>query len=160
MQKNKILIDFDGVIFDTEKRVVDMKKSHPNMTWNEFFDKLDWFKLLQESNIINNSINYILDTQDSNNQIAILTKIHTLVEMQAKTEVIRDYGINVPILFVPPHVKKSSIYLPSSKDVLVDDSLKNLRDWKNHGGRGIYFNENLDSVPEFETIKTLKKVLY
>ena len=40
MQKNKILIDFDGVIFDTEKRVVDMKKSHPNMTWNEFLINL------------------------------------------------------------------------------------------------------------------------
>lgn len=160
MQKSTILIDFDGVIFDTEKRVIKMKKHNHNITWSEFFDKLDWFKLLQESNIINNSINYILDAQDSKHKIAILTKIHTLVEMQAKTETLREYGIRVPILFVPPHAKKSSIYLPSSKDILVDDNLKNLRDWKRNGGTGIYFNEDLESVPEFETIKSLKKILW
>ena len=159
MQKNKILIDFDGVIFDTEKRVVDMKKSHPNMTWNEFFDKLDWFKLLQESNIINNSINYILDTQDSNNQIAILTKIHTLVEMQAKVKALRSRGIEVPILFVPPHVKKSQVYLPNNEEILIDDSLKNLVDWKQNGGTSIYFNEELVCIPQFKTIKSLNKVL-
>lgn len=158
MQKNKILIDFDGVILDTEERVVNMKKKNPNISWNEFFDQLDWFKLLQESNIINNSINYILDAQNNNN-IAILTKIHTLIEMQAKTETIRSYGISVPILFVPPHIKKSSIYLPNMGDILVDDSLKNLRDWEEHGGRGIYFNDDLESISEFKTIKTLKKVL-
>lgn len=38
MNNKKIFIDFDGVIFDTEKRVVERKNENPNLTWNEFFD--------------------------------------------------------------------------------------------------------------------------
>ena len=47
MSSKRIFIDFDGVIFDTEKRVVE-KKQNPDISWNEFFEKLDWFQLLEE----------------------------------------------------------------------------------------------------------------
>lgn len=159
MLKDKIFIDFDGVIFDTEKRVVELKNKNPNISWNEFFENLDWFKLLDESKIINNSIDYILEGQTKGRQIQILTKIHTLLEMHAKVNILRKLNVEVPILFVPPHVKKSQIYLPSNGEILVDDSLKNLVDWKNNGGKGIYFNEDLKDIQEFETIKSLKRVL-
>ena len=79
--------------------------------------------------------------------------------MQAKVNALRERKIEVPILFVPPHIKKSQIYLPKNREILIDDSIKNLLDWKQKGGIGIYFNENLESVPGFETIKSLKKVL-
>lgn len=159
MQNNKIFIDFDGVIFDTEKRIVERKNKNPNINWKEFFDNLDWFKLLDESKVINDAIEYILEAQSKGKQIEILTKIHTLVEMQAKVNALRERKIEVPILFVPPHIKKSQIYLPKNREILIDDSIKNLLDWKQKGGIGIYFNENLESVPGFETIKSLKKVL-
>ena len=159
MVDNKIFIDFDGVIFDTEKRVVEKKNKKPNMSWNEFFEKLDWFQLLEESQIINNAIDYILEGQEKNKQIAILTKIHTLIEMQAKVDIIRKHKVAVPILFVPPHVKKSSIYLPNNGEILIDDSIKNLTDWETHGGTSIYFNEDSIFSSGFETINTLKKVL-
>ncbi len=155
----KIFIDFDGVIFDTEKRVVDRKKQNPKMSWNEFFENLDWFQLLEESMVINNAIDYILEGQSKSKQIAILTKIHTLVEMQAKVKALRSRGIEVPILFVPPHVKKSQVYLPNNEEILIDDSLKNLVDWKQNGGTSIYFNEELVCIPQFKTIKSLNKVL-
>ena len=90
--------------------------------------------------------------------MAILTKVHTLNEMIAKTEVLRDYKITVPIMFVPPRVSKTSIYLPSTGEILIDDSLKNLEDWKSHGGIGIYFSEEKISS-DFKTIKSIKKVL-
>ena len=61
MFNNKIFIDFDGVIFDTEKRVLERKKQKPNISWDEFFEKLNWFQLLEESKIINNAIDYILE---------------------------------------------------------------------------------------------------
>ncbi len=62
MFDKKVFIDFDGVIFDTEKRVVE-KKQNPDISWNEFFEKLDWFQLLEESQVINNAIEYILECQ-------------------------------------------------------------------------------------------------
>lgn len=159
MNNKKIFIDFDGVIFDTEKRVVERENENPNFTWNEFFDNLDWFQLLDEAKVINNAIDYILDGQTRTKQLAVLTKIHTLLEMEAKTKALRSRKIKIPILFVPPHIKKSQIYLPNNGEILIDDSIKNLIDWKQKGGTGIYFNEEQVSTQEFMTIKTLEKIL-
>ena len=158
MFDKKVFIDFDGVIFDTEKRVVE-KKQNPDISWNEFFEKLDQFQLLEESQVINNAIEYILECQVRSQQIAILTKIHTLIEMEAKVKALRSRKVEVPVLFVPPHIKKSQIYLPNNGEILIDDSIKNLIDWELNGGKGIYFNEDLTSNNQFETVKTLSKIL-
>ena len=159
MSNQKVFIDLDGVIFDTEQRVVERKNLRPDLSWNEFFNELDWFELFAESKVINNAVDYILEGQEKNKKIAILTKIHTLLEMQAKVNKLRNCNINVPILFVPPHIKKTSIYLPNNGEILIDDSIKNLKDWKEHGGVGIHFDENLNFNSEFQTINVLKKVL-
>ena len=159
MSKENIFIDFDGVIFDTEKRVVDRKKLRPDISWNAFFEELDWFELLEEAKVINNAIDYILEAQSKSKQIAILTKIHTLLEMEAKVRALRTRNIEIPILFVPPHIKKSQIYLPNNGEILIDDSVKNLIDWEQKGGRSIYFSENLDSSNQFEVVKSLRRIL-
>lgn len=159
MYDSRIFIDFDGVIFDTEKRVVDRKKQNPDISWDEFFETLDWFQLIDESEVINNAIDYILEGQSKSRQLSILTKIHTLVEMEAKLRALRSRKVKVPVLFVPPHVKKSQIYLPNTGDILIDDSIKNLIDWEQNGGRGIYFNDGSDSPSQFETVKTLRRIL-
>ena len=52
MLKNQILIDFDGVILDSEARILKMKKENSDITWESFFDNLDWYKLLNESNLL------------------------------------------------------------------------------------------------------------
>lgn len=159
MSEKKIFIDFDGVIFDTEKRIVERKKQAPDIDWDKFLKNLNWFELLEESKVINNAIDYILEGQKKSKQLAILTKIHNLIEMEAKVKVLRDKKIEIPIFFVPPHVKKSQIYLPKNGEILIDDSIKNLIDWKNKGGTSIYFNEDLDCSTQFKTIKTLKKII-
>lgn len=153
------LIDFDGVIYDTEERIVKMKSKRPDINWSEFFERLDWYQLLEESKVINHSIEYILEAQERQKSIAILTKIHTLLEMQAKIDVLRSQNVTIPILFVPPKIQKSSIYLPQNGEVLIDDSIPNLRDWQQHGGRALYFNLESNSNSEFEVVKTLKKIL-
>lgn len=159
MENKRIFIDFDGVIYDSEKLVVERKENFSQLTWNEFFEQLNWFDLLNEANIINESTDYILEAQQNERNIAILTKIHTLLEMEAKVKKIRSLGIEIPIMFVPPHVKKSEIYLPKNGEILIDDSIKNLKDWSNNGGESIYFNENLETLPEYETVNTLKRIL-
>lgn len=159
MSKQKIFIDFDGVIFDTEQRVVERKNLRPDISWNNFFEELDWFELLDESKVINNAIDYILEGQEKTKQLAILTKIHTLIEMEAKVKALRSRKVEVPILFVPLHVKKSQIYLPNNGEILIDDSIKNLINWEQKGGKSIYFSEEADVSSQFETIKTLNKIL-
>ena len=159
MFKENVFIDFDGVIFDTEKRVVERKKLRPDISWNVFFEELDWFELLEEAKVINNAIDYILEAQSKSKQIAILTKIHTLIEMEAKVRALRSRNVEIPILFVPPHIKKSQIYLPNNGEILIDDSIKNLIDWEQKGGRGLYFSENLDFSNQFEVVKSLRRIL-
>ena len=159
MFKESVFIVFDGVIFDTEKRVVERKKLRPDISWNVFFEELDWFELLEEAKVINNAIDYILEAQSKSKQIAILTKIHTLLEMEAKVRALRSRNVEIPILFVPPHIKKSQIYLPNNGEILIDDSVKNLIDWEQKGGRGLYFSENLDSSNQFEVVKSLRRIL-
>ena len=159
MSKQKIFIDFDGVIVDTEQRVVERKNLRPDISWNDFFEELDWFELLDEAKVINNAIDYILEGQEKTKQLAILTKIHTLIEMEAKVKALRSRKVEVPILFVPPHVKKSQIYLPNNGEILIDDSIKNLIDWEQKGGKSIYFSEKSDVSSQFETIKALNKIL-
>ena len=136
-----------------------MKSKRPDINWSEFFERLDWYQLLEESKVINHSIEYILEAQERQKDIAILTKIHTLLEMQAKVDVLRSQNVTIPILFVPPKIQKSSIYLPQNGEVLIDDSIPNLRDWQQHGGRALYFNLESNSNSEFEVVKTLKKIL-
>ena len=159
MENKRIFIDFDGVVYDSEKLVVARKEELYQLTWDEFFEQLNWFDLLNEANVINKATDYILEAQQNRRNIAILTKIHTLLEMEAKVKKIRSLGIEIPIMFVPPHVKKSEIYLPKNGEILIDDSIKNLKDWSNNGGESIYFNENLETLPEYETVNTLKRIL-
>ena len=81
------------------------------------------------------------------------------MEAKVKALRLRSRKVEVPILFVPPHVKKSQIYLPNNGEILIDDSIKNLIDWEQKGGKSIYFNEYLDSIGQFETAKTLSRIL-
>lgn len=64
MENKKIFIDFDGVILDSEERILKQKLSS-NLDWDDFFQTVDWFQLLSTSKIINNSVNYILEKQKS-----------------------------------------------------------------------------------------------
>ncbi len=159
MPKDKIFIDFDGVLYDTEARI-QIKKNACNTNWTDFLETLDWYELLEEAKEINNAISYLLEAQSKKEKdIAILTKVHTILEMEAKVKKIRDNGVELPILFVPPSIKKSQIYTPNNHSILIDDSIKNLVDWEQSGGKGIYFNENCEESLEFETINTLKRIL-
>lgn len=145
--ERKIFLDLDGVILDSEKRVVDLKKIYNDLSWDDFFNIIDWDKLLSESISINNSVEIINDIQKSKNNISILTKVHTLLEAQAKINELRNKrNITIPIIIVPPHIRKSQIYIPTNGEILVDDSEKNIKDWNIKGGRGILFcqDDNID----------------
>lgn len=145
METNYTFLDFDGVILDSEQRVkVLINKFQPNSKseWEEFFYSINWRELLEDSKHINNSVEIIKELELMKKKLMILTKIHTLDEMKAKTFDLRENRkITLPILFVPPHVRKSQIYMPTQHEILIDDSQKNVDDWIINGGNGILFDE-------------------
>ena len=46
MAEKNIYLDLDGVILDSEKLVVARKNDYPNLSWNEFFENLNWINFL------------------------------------------------------------------------------------------------------------------
>lgn len=159
MYKDFTFLDLDGVILDSEERIIELKERNKDIGWNQLFENVDWFKLLKESKSINNSVEIIKELEMKKKKIVILTKIHTLLEMEAKVRELRyNRGIITPLLFVPPHIKKSQIYIPSNKEILIDDNLKNINDWNYNGGNGILFDPH-DKTEEKNKVKSLEFLL-
>lgn len=166
--KDYIYIDFDGVILDSEKRMLDRKHSLGLLDDNnkeefvKYFDYTlshpeEWTYILEEASVINNSTEIIRELELLKIKIAILTKVHTMQEMKIKTKILRfKENINCPILFVPQGIKKHQFILPNNQ-LLIDDSVANVFSWINHGGRGILFdkNSNENTIEKTNSLKIL-----
>ena len=147
-----IYIDFDGVILDTQEILfhdwikIPNHKNLPETEKIKYIQNRDWDYILNNSNIINDSV-YHLKNMDYN-KTAILTKIHSIGnEGYSKVKWIRDNNIKQNIILVPYPCKKSDVVV-AKDNILIDDCLKNLTDWINCDGTGIFFdidNDNYDS---------------
>lgn len=153
-----VLLDFDGVILDSEERIMKRRNENSELSWDEFFDTLDWKGLYEESQEINDSLRILRIYQKMNPNLYIISKTHTLEEGRWKIKRLRQEDITIPFLLVPPHIKKSEIYIPNSKTLLVDDSIKNIRDWNSKGGYGVLFDPE-DKSEEKEKVKSLEFLL-
>ena len=159
-------IDFDGVILDSEERMLERKYNlglHDHKNESEFdtyfeYTNLhpeEWEYILKEAKSINNSVEIIKELENLKRKIAILTKIHTLQEMKIKTEVLRnDLKIQCPVIFVPPGVKKHQVIIPNNQ-LLIDDSKNNIKRWIENGGRGLIFDSTIDNDSD-EKVKSLE----
>ena len=146
----KIYIDFDGVIINSERLLFDnnfFEQEKKGLIKCEedkikYIQNINWFKILNECEIINNSIDILKNLKHN---FSILTKIHSMEnEAVAKIKKIRELGIINEIILSPYTVNKEDL-VPAKNNVLVDDTVRNLDLWKNSGGIPIFFNkDNLD----------------
>lgn len=169
MDNNFIFIDFDGVILDSEERMLDRKYSlglhdHKNKKeFDEYFNYTnlypeEWDCIIRQANSINNSVEIIRELESLKRKIAILTKIHTLYEMEVKVEDLRNNRkINSPIFFVPPGIKKHNVIIPNGQ-LLIDDSEKNIKLWIENCGKGLVFDKTI-SYDTSERVKSLEFLL-
>lgn len=167
MNKDCIYIDLDGVILDSEERMLERKEklgfhNHKSKKeFEEFFNYTnlhpeEWDYIIREASSINNATEIIRELESLKKKIAILTKIHTLYEMRVKVEDLRtNRKINCPVYFVPPGVKKHNIIIPNGH-LLVDDSEKNIKLWKENGGKGLIFDR---TIP-YETNERIKSLVF
>lgn len=156
---NNLYIDLDGVILDSQERILLLKEKYYDLSWNEFFEVVEWMKLLNECEEINNSVEILKTLEELKIKYSILTKIHTLVEMEAKVKNLRGRGLEAPIIFVPPHIKKSQIIIPTIEDELIDDSLKNIENWNNAGGTGLLFDQHECKNTNHQKVRSLEFLL-
>lgn len=166
MTTDYTFIDFDGVILDSEERMLERKYDlglHDHKNESEFdayfeYTNLhpeEWDYIIKEAKSINNSVEIIKEIESLKKNIAILTKIHTLQEMKVKSEVLREsLGILCPVIFVPPGVKKHQVVIPNHQ-LLIDDSKKNIKRWIENGGKGLIFDSAIDNDTD-EKVKSLE----
>ena len=169
MTNDYTFIDFDGVILNSEERMLERKYDlglHNHKDENEFDTYFEytnshpeeWDYIIKEANSINNSVEIIRELEILKRKIAILTKIHTLQEMKVKVEMLRDdLNILCPVIFVPPGVKKHQIVIPNHQ-LLIDDSPKNIKRWIDNGGRGLIFDPVIEK-DNHEKVKSLEFLL-
>ena len=142
----KIYVDFDGVIFDSEKLLFEEYKKFKNQ--NEilkikYIQEKDWEELLSKCNVINNGIEILKSLRKD---ISILTKVFSMEnEGVAKIKILRSMGIYNDVILSPGHLKKTDV-VSAKGNVLIDDTVHNLDDWILAGGLPIYFNKDNSNI--------------
>lgn len=159
-----LYIDFDGVILDTIRVTYDMvdrleinRENFEKMS--EFYENLNWKKILSLTPIINDAFNCIDKLLKCGKfNIAILTHVNSLDESVAKINYIRKYTKEVTIIPVPREVSKTKM-CKIENSILVDDYSGNLKEWEKEGGIGIQFSTDLDKDKGFKVIDKLDKLI-
>ena len=142
----KIYIDFDGVILDTWKIIFKKYQKEYNteeineMNLKKIMLEIGWESILKDSREINNSLEKIKQL-NKNQNVCVLSKVNSREEEKAKREYLLKNGINT-MCFVP-YVFSKTQFVEAKGNILIDDDIKNLNDWQNHGGIPIFFNEKL-----------------
>lgn len=162
-----LYIDFDGVIMNTievtyielHKLGLDDKKPEDQPKVRKFYESLDWHDLLNhKASIINDAINCIQLIIDSNlYEVSILSHVNSLDEAVEKVKYIRKYFSDITIIPVPRQISKTKM-VHTNGNILVDDFVGNLNEWKEEGGIGIKFSTKLNGKG-FAVIDKLDQLL-
>ena len=159
----QLYIDFDGVILYTmtrsyeelKKENIDIKNQEKVM---EFFRNLDWKKLIEETNEINDSINEIKKICDSKKfNVYILTHINSTNEMIEKIKYLHKNLPQVTVVSVPKQIPKTEVVNPSAA-ILIDDYSGNIKEWQKKLGIGIKFVKELEGS-DYPEITHLSEVI-
>ena len=159
----QLYIDFDGVILDTmtksyeelKKENIDRKDQDKVM---EFLRNLDWKKLIEETEEINDSINEIKKICDSKKfNVYILTHVNSTNEMIEKIKYLHKKLPLVTVVSVPKEIPKTEVVNPSAA-ILIDDYSGNIREWQKKLGIGIKFVKELEGS-DYPEITHLSEVI-
>ena len=157
----ELYIDFDGVILDTITKPYEELRNLKISKEEEvtlFYSKLDWKKLLEESEEINDSLACIQKLIDSKKfYISILTHFVSIHEIEQKIKYIRKHFSDITIIPVPKFVSKTKM-VHTEGAILVDDYDINLKEWKQEGGISIKFSPKLKDKG-FIVINKLDQIL-
>ncbi len=159
----QLYIDFDGVIKDTmtkayeelNKRGIDRKDQKKVM---EFFRNIDWKKLIEETDEINDSIGEIKKICECKKfNVYILTHINSTNEMIEKIKYLHKQLPQVTVVSVPKEIPKTEVVNPSAA-ILIDDYSGNIKEWQKKLGIGIKFVRELENS-DYPEITRLSQVI-
>ena len=139
-------IDFDGVIMNTQDKIDEFfwffNYDCTDPYWNELLANIDWNWLLEQCNEINNSIEKLKELLEQGKKAYILSRVFSQEDADAKEAYLRRRGVNIKVIPVFGRVPKSSIIKPEPYRLLIDDSIDNINDWEQNGGKALYVPKN------------------
>lgn len=159
----QLYIDFDGVIKDTmtksyqelERKGIDRKDEKRVL---DFFKKVNWDKLIKETDEINDSINEIKRICNSKKfNVYILTHVTSTKEMISKIKYLHEVLPQVTVVSVPKQLSKTEVVNPSGA-ILIDDYSGNIKQWQKKLGIGIKFVKELENS-DYPEITHLSEVI-
>ena len=155
-------IDLDGVILDTEnilfnKLLINSDKLSEDFIF-PYVVNINWAFILENSKAINDAIN-ILNTLDPK-ESAILTRVHSNQEAAAKINYFKELGIKQEVI-IAHYTKRKDEVVDATNNILIDDCLKNLRQWEIAGGYPMFFDKNENGIDPWGeyNVKNYQKVL-
>lgn len=161
MPKKNLYIDFDGVILDT---MTQLKKDlqNQNLTKQEdiikFYQTYPFEKIVQDQNILNDSINNIKRIITSNKfNLSILTHVNSLKEAEIKINYLRKYFNDITIIPCPKNIPKTKM-IYTKNAILIDDYTENLKQWEKEKGIPIKFSQKELKI-QYPTIKQLDEII-
>lgn len=159
----QLYIDFDGVILDTmTKSYEELKREKIDFKdqerVQEYFRNIDWKKLIEETDEINDSINEIKKICASKKfNVYILTHINSTNEMIEKIKYLHKNLPQVTVVSVPKEIPKTEVVNPSAA-ILIDDYSGNIKEWQKKLGIGIKFVKELEGS-DYPEITHLSEVI-
>lgn len=159
----QLYIDFDGVILDTmTKSYEELKREKIDFNdqerVQEYFRNIDWKKLIEETDEINDSINEIKKICASKKfNVYILTHINSTNEMIEKIKYLHKNLPQVTVVSVPKEIPKTEVVNPSAA-ILIDDYSGNIKEWQKKLGIGIKFVKELEGS-DYPEITHLSEVI-
>ena len=155
-------IDLDGVILDTEDIIFNkLLFDCSNLTEEFIFPfvvNVNWAYVLEYAKDINDSINILKSMNPK--ESAILTRVHSNQEADAKINYFKSIDVKQEVIPVFYPYKKNDI-VNAKDNILIDDSLRNLRQWVMDGGYPMFFDKKengIDSWDEYN-VNNFQKVL-
>lgn len=159
----RLYIDFDGVVMDTIPLLYSaLEASGANfadeLERRRFFSTYDFSMIINDDNILNDSINCINKLIESNRfEISFLTHVNSLPEAVSKINYLREKFKNITIIITPKEISKTKM-VHSEGAILVDDYSGNLKEWEETGGIAVRFSKNLESKG-YKVINKLDQLL-
>jgi len=163
----KIYFDMDGVLVDFKRGIVELAGVDVNESDEEMWIKVKnvdhfYYKLKP----LDNQLEVFKRVNEKYNGIVeILTAIPKPKRniKDAKSDkikwVLENIGV-IPVNVVYSNEKRD--YAKNKNYILIDDSIRNINEWEEHGGTGIHYTNDVDIIEKLETLdrRAPKKLVY
>ena len=175
MDKPIFYCDCDGVILNTIEIAYEIMRNDGVNIQNRsevdyyFKRKIDWNQIFARATFINNSIEHLkkLIEEDYFKDIVILTKLSgSIDEERLKRDLFKEILPNIRVVTLQYGLNKALV-VPAKNNILLDDEIKNCKEWEKENGIAILFSPYMSSydsnvissISDVPNTKEVKKLI-